>query len=60
MKNAVKKIVAKYNEWVANDEIYKTWESEDYDNAMVYENVEGDVIAIEYDENGKIIDAWEN
>ena len=59
MKKAAKKIVNKYNEWVADGFIYTDWEDEDYDNATVYENVNGDVLVIQRDENGKIVDAWE-
>ena len=59
MKKAAKKIVDKYNEWVADGFIYTEWEDEDYDNATAYENVNGDVLVIQRDENGKIVDAWE-
>ena len=59
MKKAAKKIVNKYNEWVADNFIYTEWEDEDYENATVYENVNGDVLVIQRDENGKIVDAWE-
>ena len=55
----MKKIIEKYNEWMLNDFIYKAWESEDEENVMIYENIAGDVICIEHDENGEIIDAWE-
>ena len=59
MKKTVKKIVNKYNEWVANNLIYTEWEDEDYEDTIVYENVNGDVIVIQRDENGNIVDAWE-
>ena len=59
MKKTAKKIVNKYNEWVADNLIYTEWEDEDYENTTVYENVNGDVIVIERDENGNIMDAWE-
>ena len=59
MKKAAKKIVNKYNEWVADNFIYTEWEDEDYKNATVYENVNGDVLVIQRDENGNIVDAWE-
>ena len=59
MKNVTEKIVNKYNKWVADGFIYTEWEDEDYDNATVYENVNGDVLVIQRDENGKIVDAWE-
>ena len=59
MKKATEKIVNKYNEWVADGFIYTEWEDEDYDNATVYENVNGDVLVIQRDENDKIVDAWE-
>lgn len=55
----MKKIINKYNNWVANNEIYKSCKHEDYDNIIVYENINGDIICIERDNNGKIIGAWE-
>ena len=59
MKKATKKIVNKYNEWLADNLIYTEWEDEDYENTTVYENVNGDVIVIQRDENGNIVYAWE-
>ena len=53
MKKAAKKIVNKYNEQVADNFIYTEWNDEDY------ENVNGDVLVIQRDENGNIVDAWE-
>ena len=59
MKKAAKKIVDKFYDEAAAGEIYTEWEDEDYDNATAYENVNGDVLVIQRDENGKIVDAWE-
>ena len=59
MKKTAKKIINKYNEWLADNLIYTEWEDEDYENATVYENVNGDVLVIQRDENGNIVDAWE-
>jgi hypothetical protein len=59
MKKTVKKIINKYNEWVADDFIHTEWEHEDYENTTVYENINGDIIVIERDEDGNIVDAWE-
>ena len=59
MKKATEKIIDKYNKWIADDFIYTEWKDEDYDNTTVYENVNGDVLVIQRDENGKIVDAWE-
>ena len=59
MKKKVEKIIKKFNNWKENELIYKEWESEDYDNVTVYEDVEGDIICIERDANGNIVDAWE-
>ena len=59
MKKTAKKIVNKYNEWIVDNLIYTEWEDEDYENATVYENVNGDVLVIQRDENGNIVDAWE-
>ena len=38
---------------------YTEWEDEDYEDTTVYENVNGDLIVIQRDENGNIVDAWE-
>ena len=54
----MKHIIAEYEEWVAEDYIWKTWEHEDYDNTIVYEARNGDIICIRRDENGKIVEAW--
>ena len=59
MKKATEKIIDKYNKWIDDDFIYTEWKDEDYDNATVYENVNGDVLAIQRNENGNIVDAWE-
>lgn len=54
MDKTMKALVNTYEKWVEKDLIYKVWEDEDY------ENINGDVIAIERDENGNIIGAYEN
>lgn len=59
MKKNVQKVINKFQNWKENNLIYKEWESEDYDNVMIYEDVNGDIICIEKDKNGNIIDAWE-
>ena len=59
MKKTAKKIVNKYNEWIADNLIYTKWEDEDYENTTIYENVNGDLIVIQRDENDNIVDAWE-
>ena len=59
MKKVAKKIINKYNEWVTDDFIYTEWKDEDFDNATVYENINGDVLDIQREENGEIVDAWE-
>ena len=59
MKKAAKKIVNKYNEWVADNFIYTEWEDEDYENATVYEKGHGDDLIIQRGENGNIVEGWE-
>ena len=59
MKKTLKKIINKYNDWVVEGRIYTQWESEDYENTTVYENINGDVIAIKRNDEGNIVDAWE-
>ncbi len=58
MKKTAQKIVKRYNEWIAEDRIYKTWEHEDYEDVMVYEDINADIICIQRDANGTIVDAW--
>ena len=60
MKKSAIKVVEKYNLWVANNRIYQSWENEDYDNTTNYEDVNGDVISLERNSKGEIVDAWEN
>ena len=45
-------------EWMKDDNIRKTWESEDEDNVMVYQSRSLDVICVRKDEGGNIVDAW--
>ena len=59
MKKTAKKIANKYNEWLADNLIYTEWKDEDYENTTIYENINGDLIVIQRDENGNIVDAWE-
>lgn len=59
MKKKAIKAMKKYLQWVEDDFIHTEWEHEDYENVMVYEDVNGDIICIERDENNNIIDAWE-
>ena len=60
MKKRVQKIVEKLQDFKKTNFIYKEWEHEDYDNVTVYEDLNGDIYCIEKDENGNIIDAWED
>lgn len=56
----VEKAIDKYNYWIEHDMIAYEWENEDYDNTMNYEDINGNVIAVERDENDNIVYAWEN
>lgn len=58
MTKKVQKAIRIYNEMVADDMVHKIWTHEDYENVMVYEDVNGDIVCIERNEDGKIIDAW--
>lgn len=55
----VEKVIEKYNYWVAHNMITDEWEEEDYENAMGYEDINGNIIVIERDEEGNIIYAWD-
>ena len=59
MTKAMKKAIETYNTWVERDTIYKTFEHEDYDDCICYEDIEGDVVVLQKDEDGNIIDAWQ-
>ena len=56
----LKKVIDKYNYWIEHDMIMYEQENEDYDNTMNYEDLNGNVIAVERDENNNIVYAWEN
>ena len=55
----VEKVVEKYNYWVEHEMIMDEWREEDYENAMGYEDINGNIIVIERDEEGNIIYAWD-
>jgi hypothetical protein len=52
------KVMREFTEWVESDYIYKSWTHEDYEDVTVYENLNGDIICIRRDENGKVLEAW--
>lgn len=58
MTKKAQRAIRFYNEMVEDDMIKTTWEHEDYDNVMVYEDVNGDIVCVERDASGEIIDAW--
>jgi hypothetical protein len=58
MTKSAKRAIQFYNEMVEDDFIYKTWTHEDYEDVTVYEDVNGDIVCVQRDEDGKIIDAW--
>lgn len=57
-KKKMMNTINEFNEWIAFDYIYKSWTHEDYEDVTVYENRSGNIICIQRDNNGKIIDAW--
>jgi hypothetical protein len=58
MTKKAQKAIRVYSEMVANDTIHKTWTHEDYENVTVYEDINGDIVCIERNEDGEITDAW--
>lgn len=58
MTKKAQKAVKVYNEMVADDMVYKTWAHEDYDDVTVYEDINGDIVCLQRNEKGEIIDAW--
>ena len=52
-------MMKKYNEWMTTHTIDSYWDSEDYDNTTVYEAVDGDILCVERDIKGAIVDVWE-
>ena len=59
MKKKQLNAIKRYEQWVEDDRIWKTWEHEDYENTIVYEDIAGDIVCIQRNAEGKIIDAWE-
>lgn len=59
MTKKAKKVVEKYNQWVAENCIVRETPHEDYDDVTCYFDNFDDMIAIERDENGNITDAYE-
>ena len=49
----------KYNEWVAENRIARVEKHPDYNDITCYFNNYDDMICIQRDENGNIIDAYE-
>lgn len=58
MTKKVQKAIRVYNEMVANDMVHKTWTHEDYEDVTVYEDINGDIVCVERNEDGEITDAW--
>ncbi len=58
MTKKAQKAIKFYNEMIADDMVYKTWVHEDYDDVMVYEDVNGNIVCLQKNENGEVIDAW--
>lgn len=55
----MKKALKKYRQWVKNNSIVDSWDHEDYDNTIVYEDINGDIVCIQRDNEGNIVDAWD-
>ena len=47
-----------YKTMIAEDMVYKTWTHEDYDDVTVYEDINGDIVCVQRDDNDKIVDVW--
>jgi isocitrate dehydrogenase len=58
MTKKAQKAVKFYNEMVADDMVHTTWTHEDYDDVTVYEDVNGDIVCVQRNEKGEIVDAW--
>ena len=58
MTKKAQKAVQFYNEMVADDMVHTIWTHEDYDDVTVYEDVNGDIVCIQRNEKGEIVDAW--
>ena len=58
MTKKAQKAVKVYNEMVADGMVHTTWTHEDYDDVMVYEDVNGDIVCVQRNEKGEIVDAW--
>lgn len=51
-------VVREYFDWIMDDLIYTQWTHADYENVIVYESINGDIICIERNEHNEITDAW--
>lgn len=49
----------KYNDWMTTHTVDSYWTSEDYNNTTVYEAVDGDILCVERNTKGTIVDVWE-
>ena len=58
MTKKAQKALQFYEEMVKDDMVYTTWTHEDYDDVTVYEDINGNIVCVQRDEEGKIIDAW--
>lgn len=52
-------MMKRYNEWMNTHTVDSSWASEDYDNTTVYEAINGDILCVERNAQGTIIDVWE-
>jgi hypothetical protein len=58
MTKKAQRAIRFYNEMIEENRINDAWEHEDYDNVMVYKDVNGNIVCVERNANGEIIDAW--
>jgi hypothetical protein len=59
MTKTAKKVMEKYNKWVADNCIIREEIHPDYDDITCYFDNYDDMIGIQRDENGNVIDAYE-
>lgn len=59
MTKITKKVMEKYNEWVAENRIARVEKHPDYNDITCYFDNYDDMICIQKDKNGNIIDTYE-
>lgn len=58
MNRQQKKAFAFYTEMIENDNVHISWIHDDYDDVTVYEDVNGDIVCVQWNANNEMVDIW--